>query len=196
MSQNLMFAFVGLFVAMDTIGVIPTYLGLTRGLDKKSRNQILKQSILVAALVAFVFAFVGRFIFKFLGISIHDFKVGGGIVLLVISIMDLVQGKQPDKNQASTGVVPLAVPLITGPGVITTVMLQVGLYGHFVVTLSMLLNFLFAWIALKKSSIITAIIGDEGTEIISKVAALFMTAIAFSMIRSGLFEAIKSANLH
>ena len=192
--QQLLYSFIGIFVAMDIIGILPVYLGMTRGLDEGRRRHIVQLSVIVAAIVAIVFVALGKWIFKFLGVAMYDFKVGGGIVLLVMAILDLIRGKDSDDHKGSTGVVPLGVPLITGPGLITTVMLQVGLYGYVIVLPALILNFIFAWFALKKSALITKLIGQEGTDIISKIAALLMTAIAFSMIRSGIFEAIKAAS--
>lgn len=191
--QEFLYSFIGMFVAMDIIGTLPLYLGMTRGLDIKKRRRVVRQSILVAATVAVTFVLIGQQIFKVLGIAMFDFKVGGGIVLLVMAILDLIRRKEAEAHSSSTGVVPLAVPLITGPALITTVMLQAVTYGNVIVILSMCLNFLFAFIALEKSTLITKLIGDEGTDIISKIAALLMTAIAFSMIRTGIFDAIKVA---
>lgn len=191
--QEFLYSFIGMFVAMDIIGTLPLYLGMTRGLDVKKRRRVVRQSIIVAATVAVTFVLIGQQIFKVLGIAMFDFKVGGGIVLLVMAILDLIKRKEADAHSTSTGVVPLAVPLITGPALITTVMLQAVTYGNAIVILSMALNFLFAFIALEKSTLITKLIGDEGTDIISKIAALLMTAIAFSMIRTGIFDAIKVA---
>jgi multiple antibiotic resistance protein len=115
------------------------------------------------------------------------------LVLLVISIVDLVHGKQSEfgKGANSGAIVPLAVPMITGPAVITVLMLQVGLYGYMVVALGLLVNFFLAWITLRKSEIVLKLMGQQGTEVFSKIAIFLMTAIAFSMIRSGIFQAIK-----
>ena len=192
--RPLLYSFIGMFVAMDIIGILPMYLGMTQRLHPERRRQIVRQSVFVAAIVAISFVFIGKGIFNLLGIGIYDFKVGGGTVLLVMAILDLVRGKSGDEHSDSTGVVPLAVPLITGPGLITTIMLQVGIYGNLCVLLALAANFAFAWLALKYSSLITRFIGEEGTNIVSKIAALFMTAIAFSMIRSGIFEAIKASH--
>lgn len=191
--QQFLYSFVGIFVAMDIIGVLPMYLGMTNGLPKPERERLVNLSVLVAAVVGFLFAIIGKWIFKFLGIAIYDFKVGGGIVLLVMAILDLTKSNKSEEHSPSTGVVPLGVPLITGPGLIATVMLQVTLYGNWIVLMGMLANFLFAWAALRKSALITRVIGEEGTGVISKIAALLMTAIAFAMIRTGIFEAIRAA---
>ena len=187
------YSFIGIFVSMDIIGILPTYLGMSQGLTETKRKRVVNLSVMVAAIVSFTFTLMGRWIFKLLGIALYDFQVGGGIVLLVMAILDLIRGKMAEAHSGSTGVVPLAVPLIAGPALITTLTLQVSLYGHLIVILGMVANFAFAWVALRKSSIITRLIGVEGTDIISKIAALLMTAIAFSMIRSGIFDAIKAA---
>jgi multiple antibiotic resistance protein len=192
MANQFLYSFIGLFVAMDIIGTIPMYLGMTKGLEAGERRRITNLSVVVAAGVAVVFGLLGKSIFKLLGIALYDFKVGGGIVLLVMAILDLIRSKTAETHSGSTGVVPLAVPLITGPGLITAIMLQVALYGYLVVLCSLLANFVIAWTSLRKSAVITRFIGEEGADIISKIAALLMTAIAFSMIRSGIFEAIKS----
>ncbi len=192
MASQFINSFVGLFVAMDIIGTLPLYLGMTQGLKASERRRTVDLSIFVAAGVALVFGLLGKSVFKLLGIALFDFKVGGGIVLLVMAILDLVHTKSADSPKGSTGVVPLAVPLITGPGLITAVMLQVALYGYTIVLLSLLVNFAIAWASLRNSSLITKVIGVEGANIVSKIAALLMTAIAFSMIRSGIFEAMKS----
>lgn len=192
MASKFVYSFIGMFVAMDIIGILPLYLGMTQTLKPTERRRIVNLSIMVALAVALIFTIIGKGIFKALGIAMYDFKVGGGIVLLVMAILDLIKGKAEENHTGSTGIVPLAVPLITGPGLITTIMLQVGLYGYGVVLLSMFANFVISWAALRKSAIITRLIGVEGTDIISKIAALLMTAIAFAMIRSGIFEAIKA----
>ena len=188
-----LYSFIGIFVAMDVIGTLPVYLAITRKLEDAKREYVIRQSILVASAVAILFTLIGKWIFKFLGIALYDFQVGGGTVLLVMAILDLIHKRDADAHTGSTGVVPLGVPLITGPALITTLMLQVGLYGHIVVLGALLLNCLFTWLALTNSHHITRLIGEEGTDIVSKIAALLMTAIAFSMIRTGIFDAIKHA---
>jgi multiple antibiotic resistance protein len=95
-------------------------------------------------------------------------------------------------NQASgsTGVVPLGVPLITGPGVIATLVLQANSVGYWIALCSLLANYLLAWLILRYSEKVTRLIGKDGTVVISKIAALLLAAIAVSMIRSGIFDAI------
>jgi multiple antibiotic resistance protein len=145
----------------------------------------------VALLVALIFIAVGRSLFRHLGIGFMDFKIAGGLVLLLISLADLLGGPESHrKASGSTGIVPLAVPLITGPGVLTTLILQVGTAGYPVTLLALFLNYAFAWLVLRKSETVTRLVGKDGTVVLSKIAALLLAAIAIAMIRTGIFESV------
>ena len=93
------------------------------------------------------------------------------------------------KSSGNTGIVPLAVPLITGPGVLTTLILQVGTVGYPITLAALFLNYAFAWVTLRKSDSVTKLLGKDGTVVLSKIAALLLAAISVAMIRSGIFEA-------
>jgi multiple antibiotic resistance protein len=190
MGKSFLLSFIALFVALDIIGILPMYIGMTRGLTEYQRNKVINTSMLVAFIVAVVFVFSGQAVFRFIGISLLDFKIAGGIVLLLISLADLVGGPSSTKKvSGSTGIVPLAVPLITGPGVLTTLVLQVASWGYLITLLALLANYVLGWIFLRYSHSVTRVIGKDGTVVVSKIAALLLAAIAIAMIRSGIFEA-------
>lgn len=185
--------FTAIFVALDIIGTVPMYLSMTKELSLPERNRVVNTSMLVATIVALIFIFLGEKIFHHLGISLFDFKIAGGIILLLVSLADLVGGPEAhQKSSGSTGIVPLAVPLITGPGVLTTLILQVTTVGYLFTVLAMILNYGFAWILLRNSETVTKLIGKDGTTVLSKIAALLLAAIAISMVRTGIFEAINT----
>ncbi|MGK5089372.1 MarC family protein [Bdellovibrionota bacterium FG-2] len=194
--QSFALTFTAIFVALDIIGTLPMYISMTQEMGKKERDKVVNVSMAVALIVALVFVVLGEGIFRFLGITLFDFKIAGGLVLLLVSLADLL-GRHEATNRASgsTGVVPLAVPLITGPGVITTLILQVGNAGYVFTIVALLLNYLFAWILLRRSDRVTALIGRDGTVVISKIAALLLAAIAVGMIRGGVFEAIRAGHI-
>lgn len=188
---NFLLTFTAVFVALDIIGTLPVYISITRGLDRPARNRIVNQSMVVAAVVAILFMVGGRALFGFLGIQLSDFKIAGGIVLLLISLADLLGGPESvQKTSGSTGIVPLAVPLISGPAVLTALTIQVESSGYPITVLAMLLNYAIAWVVLIQSERIERWIGKDGTVVVSKIAALLLAAIAVSMIRAGVFEAI------
>jgi multiple antibiotic resistance protein len=186
-------AFIAIFIALDIIGVLPMFLGMTHRLPRSKRNQVVNTSMLVAFLVAVGFVLVGERVFRYLGITLFDFKIAGGLVLLLVSLADLLAGPETvNRTSGSTGVVPLAVPLITGPAVIATLVLQVNQIGYFLTLSALLANYLLAWFILRHSEGVTRVIGKDGTVVISKIAALLLSAIAVAMIRSGVFAAIES----
>ena len=190
-------AFTALFVALDIIGGIPIYLSITRDVPAEDRNSVADTSMGVAFLVALVFTFIGRAVFEHLGITLYDFRIAGGLILLLIALSDLHGGPdQVKKTTVSTGIVPLAVPLITGPGMLTSLVLVVGQHGYGITLLALLSNYLIAWIALRKSDSVQRVLGKEGTVVVSKIAALLLAAIAVSMIRTGFFEAVKVFQVH
>lgn len=183
--------FTALFVALDIIGTVPIYLSLTKELAPPARKAIVDKSMLVALVVALVFMAAGQTTFKHLGISLNDFRIAGGLILLLISLADLLGGPEAvQKSSGSTGIVPLAVPLISGPGVLTTLLLQVGSAGYPVTILALLANYVLGWIILRHCDRVTKWIGRDGTVVVSKIAALLLAAIAVAMIRTGTFESV------
>ncbi len=191
MFSALLISFTAIFVAMDIIGTVPMYLSMTQEMDMQERNRVVNKSMLVALIVAILFMLFGQTVFGHLGITISDFKIAGGLILLLVSLADLLGGPEAvKKSSGSTGIVPLAVPLITGPGVLTTIILQTGTNGLLITIMAVAVNYLVAWVILRKCETVTNLIGKDGTVVISKIAALLLAAISVAMIRSGIFEAI------
>jgi multiple antibiotic resistance protein len=197
MLNSFVLTLIALFVALDIVGTLPMYVSMTSRLDRAHRNRILDVSMLVAFVVAVFFAFAGLQLFKALGITLGDFRVAGGIVLLLISLADVVGGPETAHREASgsTGVVPLAVPLITGPAVLTTLVLQIRQAGYGLTLFALFINYVLAWAILRKSDIITRVVGRDGTVVFSKITSLLLAAIAIAMIRTGVFEAIQLFHL-
>ncbi len=182
-------AFTALFVALDIPGTLPIYFGLSKSLPEKRRRSVVDTSMAVALVTALLFVFLGQAIFRFLGIQVVDFRIAGGLVLLLIALADLV-GKPEHENRVtgSSGIVPLAVPLITGPGVLTTLILQVEVFGYGLTVAALLANYVIAWLLLRNSEGMFKLLGKDGAAVLSKLAALLLAAIAVSMIRGGLLE--------
>lgn len=181
-----------IFVAIDAIGVLPLYLSLTESMEINQRKRVVRQSVLTAFLITVGFAFVGSTIFNALGISVADFMIGGGILLLVFSIFDILRITDKGTTFSTTiGVVPLGTPLLAGPATLTTTLLLIGSYGYSPVIASLLLNLAFAWFVFNRAEIIIRFMGINGTKAVAKIASLLMAAIAVKMIRVGIFKIIE-----
>ena len=180
-------SFIPIFVAIDVLGLVPIFLSLTSDMKPPEKKTLITEATFTALAVSLVFLFGGRMIFNFLGITENDFRVGGGIVLLVLAVVDLtVTSEKSRAPQTSVGVVPIGIPLIIGPAVLTTLLIVVDTYGYLAAVVGLLANLFLVWLIFRNSNYIIRIMGEAGSKAFAKVAALFMAAIAVMMIRIGL----------
>lgn len=185
--SDLLLSFIPLFVAIDVLGVVPVFLSLTEGLERTHKRRLVTESTLTALAISVVFLVGGRAIFTFLGITEDDFRVGGGIVLLVLAVNDLIFSPERQRNpETSVGVVPIGIPLIMGPAALTTILILVDQYGYPLTIISLLINLVLVWLVFRYADRIIRLLGEAGSKGIAKVASLFMAAIAIMMIRVGL----------
>ncbi len=180
--------FVPLFIAVDAIGVLPMFMGFTEGIDQKKIPKIIYQSVLAAMLVALFFLAAGKAILDMLGITMADFMIAGGILLFIISISDLLstEKKQRVVDPESLGAVPIGVPLITGPAVLTTSILLLNEYGFVMTAASVIINIAIAGVFFYFSLFINKLLGNTGAKIISKIANLLLASIAVMIVRKGI----------
>ena len=185
-------AFIPLFVAVDVFGVLPLFVALTEKLDGAERKRLTVQATATAFFISLVFLVAGKILFGFLGITESDFRVGGGVVLLVLAVNDLLFSHEDKRTPGSMpGVVPLGIPLIMGPAALTTIMVLVQTYGYGWAIASLFANMFIVWLVFSQSSRITQALGKPGSRAIAKVAALFLAGIAVMMIRSGIQSMLK-----
>src|SRR5512140_1666260 len=115
-------AFIPLFVAIDVFGVLPLFVGLTEVMEVPARKRLTTQAVATAFVISLVFLVSGKLLFSFLGITESDFRVGGGVVLLVLAVNDLLFSPEEKRTPGSMpGVVPIGIPLIMGPAALTTI---------------------------------------------------------------------------
>ena len=189
---NFALAFVALFVAVDVLGVIPLYLSLTGGLSADERRRLPRQSTLTATAVALGFLLVGNAVFRVLGISVADFQVAGGILLLVLSVHDLLSSGTAAPAAARTvGAVPLGTPLIVGPAALATLAILVQSYGYPVTLMALAANMALAFLVLSQADKVGRIFGPAGSEVIAKVANLLLAAFGVSLMRRGLVDFLR-----
>lgn len=187
--------FVPLFVAVDAIGVLPIFMALTDDLEPPRIRAVILQSIVTAASVTIVFLLFGPALLAFLGVSVPDFMMAGGLLLLVISLSHLLTGEKKHRSvdAESLGAVPVGVPLITGPAVLTTCILLTHTHSTMITATAAVANIVLAGLILGTAKPVTRILGRTGIKAVSKVTSLFLAAIAVMLIRRGLFEALAAA---
>lgn len=186
--------FIPLFVATNIFMLLPIFISITKEMTKVKKKIVVRDSILTAIIVSFLFIALGELIFRILGITTDDFKIAGGIVLLVFAVRDLVQsGEERIKPDLKVGVVPIGVPLIVGPAVLTNILLLVNLYGIVPTIVSLILNLLIIWVSLINAERIISIVGRGGVIGIAKVMALLLASIAVMMIRIGVVNIVQDS---
>ncbi|MBN1420879.1 MAG: MarC family protein [Planctomycetes bacterium] len=182
-------AFIPLLVAIDALGVLPIFLGLTEDLDARNRKRVARQAVLTAFFGAAAFTGGGRWILQVVGVTLADFKIAGGVVLLVISVLDLVTTeKERRKPMPSVGVVPLGMPLLAGPAVLTTLLIQIDAHGPLPTVAALTANMALVWIVLRFAGVIHRLLGTEGARAASKISSVILAAFAVMMIRVGVTE--------
>jgi multiple antibiotic resistance protein len=188
--ESFLLTFIPLFVAMDSPGSLPLFIGLTQNFPERERKKLTTQAVLTALGISIAVMVAGKSVFNFLGITISDFRIAGGIILLMLSIRDLIlSGSDESKAPAdptSIGVVPIGIPLIVGPAVLTTLLILGDSYGLIMTAISLILNLVVVFLLFYFSSYVEKLIGPNGAKAIAKVASLLLAAIAVMMIRVGI----------
>jgi len=186
--------FIPIFVAMDSVGIVPMFLTLTRGYEAPERRRIVLDSLLTAAVIGIIFVLAGKTIFLLLGITIQDFAIAGGALLFILSIIDLlgdgsarVHGAEP---RGALGIFPLGTPLIVGPAVLTTLIILVDTYGFVPALAAFALNLGVLFIALFKADLIFHVLGENGTRAFAKIMSILLAAIGIMMVRKGIMALI------
>ncbi len=169
---------------------IPVFVLMTDGAHAPRRNKFADEAVIAASIVGVLFLFVGTTFFSWIGITENDFRIGGGIVLLAISVSYLVgtkaSGTESEKEKdGTTGAVPLGIPLVMGPAAITTIILAVRAYGSWVTLAAVFLNLFIVWICFRNAEKLTRFVGLKNIKVVSKVASLLLVSMAVTMIRLG-----------
>jgi multiple antibiotic resistance protein len=189
--RTFLLAFIPLFVAVDVVGVVPIYLGIGMPLDEAARRRLVLEATLTGAGVGVGFLLVGDAVLYFLGVTVGDFEVAGGLLLLVLSIYELLHPELPLRQPGSyPGVVPLGIPMIVGPAVLTTLLTVARTHGYSVALVAFAFNLIIVWTVLRWAAVIERWLGEAGARIIAKVSNLLLAAIAVTFIRHGVLAAI------
>jgi multiple antibiotic resistance protein len=176
-----------LFIVVDPFGNIPIFMSLTEKMTKTQRRKIFNTAILVGVILLLVFAFAGQQILSIFGVSLYSFEVAGGILLLIVSIKILISGSLVDMSESpeSMGAVPIAMPLLVGPGAITTTMLNLQSYGVAVAAISVFIVLALTWFILRYVDSVYRFLGKTGAIVIARVMALLIAAIAIQYVFVG-----------
>lgn len=184
--NKFLLAWIPLFVAIDPIGMVPIFVGLTHNATTRERRAIARGANLTAAVVAIVFMLLGKWVFSVLGISVADFQIAGGLILFILATGDII-GRPGSvlSTDLDIAIVPLGMPIIAGPAMLTTLLILVDSVGFGFTLLALVINILLLTLALHFCERIVSLVGIRGLRALHKIVALLLAAIAVSMIRRG-----------
>jgi multiple antibiotic resistance protein len=184
--RDLPLTFIPLFVAIDPFGMLPIFSSLTKEMTVGEKKTVIRSSTLTALIISIAFAFIGDGVFAILGITVEDFKIAGGLLLLVLAIIELAGRSADHKMPYDIGIVPLGVPMLAGPAVLTFMIVLIDNYGVVPTVISLVLNLVIVFIVFRAEQGITRFIGKNGLVAISKVVMILLAAIAVMLIRVGI----------
>ena len=207
-AQFALLAFTSVLFIVNPISVIPTYLVITQKETSQQRARTARRACFSAALILIAFALAGRQIFSVFGITIDAFRVAGGLILWVVA-MDMLHGErrtQEGKQEIAEGaakedvaLAPLAMPMLAGPGAISTIMVLSGqastMAQKVAVFLSIAVTMAIAWLVLRIGDKVVARMGVTGIRVMTPIMGLLLAAIAMQFVISGASEAWYAAVL-
>ena len=186
LAEKFFLAFIPVFVAIDPIGLVALFIGLGTSASPENRKQQAFLGIFTGLCVAIGFIFLGKIIFAALGITVADFQVAGGLILLGLAGRELLNLAPADREPSDDfGVVPLGMPLIAGPALLTALLILVDTVGLVFTLISLLVNLALVAIAFWNADLVARWMGRQGLRGLSKIVALLLAAIAVSLIRRG-----------
>ena len=196
MLNDILLVFIPMFFTVDPIGILPVFSSLTQGLTPQEKRAIIIQSLVTASLVAVGFIFLGKGIFHFLGITMGDFMVAGGIILFCLAMVDLTtHGKVRRGIATELGAVPIGTPLVVGPAVLTISLMLVNVHGLFITLIALFLNIGIVGIVFIFSDDLMRLLGPAGSRALSKVMMLLLAAIGVMMVRRGIIEIMSGVHI-
>ena len=147
--------------------------------------------MLTAFVLTAIFTVLGKAIFRFMGITVFDFMVAGGVILFILAILDVMGARHThDEDIATLGIVPLGTPMVAGPALITTCVLMANEYGVLITLISLTINIIIAAVLFSYAQLLTKILGEAGSAALSKITSLLLASIAVMMVRRGVLSMV------
>jgi len=185
---------VALFVILNPIGNVPIFIGLLKNYDQKRQQKIIVRELFFALLIMLIFGFGGEEVLSLLNLNISVLRIGGGIILALIAL-DMMFPKPFIPGEAlrqEPFIVPLAIPIIAGPGTISNVMIfSLQMQNHWLMLVCIILAWLPSLIILLMSSFLQKMFGEKILHAFERFAGMVLMFIAVQMITTGVYEFIE-----
>lgn len=197
-------AFSAIFFVVDPLAVLPIFLAMTRNETAAQKRGTALRAAVTAGITLTVFAAAGTLIFRFFGITLGAFKIAGGVLLFMVAL-DMMQARQsrtrstPEEEQegiekADVAIIPLAIPLLSGPGSIATVMVLMSRHSQWIYTLpvfaSIFLTAVATWLMLRGAGWIETHLSKTFMNVVMRVMGLILAAISVEFVIAGIKDVL------
>jgi len=192
-----------IFFLVDPFAALPTFLAVTAGVDARRRRKMAWKASVTALVVLSAFAIAGQYIFRMFGITLPAFEIAGGIILLLIGL-DMLEAKRSPTQESTeeaaeaaekedAGIVPLGIPMLAGPGSITSVMVLVGqAEGEWkkmaAILAAILITAAICYLVLGNSDRVARALGEAGVRILVRIMGLLLVALAVQYFVNGMAD--------
>ncbi len=178
-----------LFAIMNPVSAIPIFLSFTDHLEGNERQKIVNTTTAIIIALLFIFSLFGPLILTALNVSVASFKLGGGLLLLVLAV-DMLSGLSRSKSVEldEVAVVPLATPLLVGPGTMTTLIVLSGTQAIINVLIGSIIAAAGVYLTLRFSPLLISVLGKNGVQTVSRIMSVILAAVAAQMMYSALYE--------
>jgi multiple antibiotic resistance protein len=191
-----------IFFLVDPFAAIPSFLAITEGMEPKRRTGMARKGAITCFIVLTAFALAGRAIFRMIGITMPAFEVAGGLILLLIGL-DMLEAKRSPTQEATgdteeaahkedAGIVPLGIPMLAGPGAISSVMVLVGqvtrVWQMFAILGCIGFTALVSFWVLAAAGRVRKVMGETGIRILVRIMGLLLVALAMQFFVNGLTD--------
>lgn len=193
---------IAVFFIVDPFAATPAFLGMTAGYTHARRKQMAKRAAVTCLALLGIFGTVGKYVFRLFGITLPAFKFAGGLLLLLVAL-DMLQARlsrtrETPEEQSNAceiedvGIIPMGIPMLAGPGSISTVMVLVGQASSWrdalPVLVAIVLTSAVCYLVLASADRVEAVLGQTGIRIVTRLMGLMLTAIAFQFFVSALVD--------
>lgn len=196
------FSFASIFVIVNPVSGVLTFISLTAQMNFEEKNAMAKRSVVLACIIALFFAITGDLLLKVFGINVDLLRVAGGILLFTIAF-DMMHARishesvttkeiQESQNRDDVWIFPIAMPILTGPGTITTIIVLIGsnemLEHKLIIILAILLTFAVSLFVFMFSRRINKWVGYTGMLVFTRIMGLFLAALAVGFVTTGIWN--------
>ena len=182
-----------LFIVLDPIAIVPIFAAIFQHTGEREARSSIFHVVTGATILLLFFTITGTWLLNLFGVTINDLRIGGGLLLLIISLRLVIEGSlsTPAKNSDNEAVyraaiVPIISPLLIGPGAITAAVVLAGIHGIFMTALAGIVAMLISLVLFLATRFIYRLLGAAGTDLMTRIVGVLVATIAISYIREGI----------